>query len=90
MHQAASGERKNFDYSDTDLKNADIIDGWTLYICSPDVADESIYFNPLTYTGIKGVRSLSISEQMSQEAEEKEIDWYTYWPDLQEIIIRES
>ncbi len=78
-----------FNYSDVNLKNADINDGLSLYICSPTCVDDSVYFDPSTYTGIKDVKILSISSQMSQTAEAEGIDWYAYWPDLQEIIIRE-
>ena len=77
-------------YSDKNLKTADITDGLYLYICNPICVENPIYFEPSTYAGIKGVKILSISSQMSQTAEAEGIDWYAYWPDLQEIIIREE
>lgn len=78
-----------FNYSDADLETADLNDGLLLYICNPTCVENPIYFEPSTYTGIEGVKILSISSQMSQVAEAEGIDWYEYWPDLQEIIIRE-
>ena len=77
-------------YSDTSLETADY-DGLSyLYICTPRVTSEPVFFNPSTYTSIKGIKKLNIDQQMQKRAEEEGIDWYACWPDLEEVIVEED
>lgn len=80
-------------YSDSNFWRADYDGFYSLYIECDDLLpeiDKEVFFDPLTYVRIEGIRQLNITSQMQQTAEEKGVDWYEYWPDLEEIIIREE
>ena len=48
---------------------------------------ESIYTEPLTYTSLVNIRKLEISSKLQKKAENDNIDWYAYWPDLESVEI---
>lgn len=77
-------------YSDRRLETADYDGLCSLYISNPNVSEDPFFLNPSTYTSIKGIKKLEINQQMQKRAEEEGIDWYAYWPDLEEIIVREG
>ena len=78
---------KNF--SDSKLEKADYDGLYSLYIFEDRNFDQ-LFYEPSTYTGIEGIKKLDIGFEMQQKAEEEGIDWYTYWPNLEEVIVREA
>ena len=79
---------KNF--SDSKLEKADYDGLYSLYIREAFDGPYEFFHDPSIYTGIEGIRKLNIGEEMQQKAEEEGIDWYAYWPDLEEVIVREA
>lgn len=79
-----------FNYSDSNLEKADYDGFCSLYI--NDYLDhwDSMFLEPLTYTGIEGIRRLEIGIQMQQRADEDGINWYECWPDLEEVIFTDD
>lgn len=49
--------------------------------------DNGFYLNPKIYLDIPGIRYLRIDKAIQDKANEIGIDWYDYWPDLEEIEI---
>ena len=49
--------------------------------------DNGFYLNPKIYLDIPGIRYLRIDKAIQDKANELGIDWYDYWPDLEEIEI---
>lgn len=49
--------------------------------------DNGFYLNPKIYLDIPGIRYLRIDKAIQDKANEMGIDWYEYWPDLEEIEI---
>ena len=49
--------------------------------------DNGCYLNPKIYLDIPGIRYLRIYKAIQDKANEMGIDWYEYWPDLEEIEI---
>lgn len=76
-------------YSDSQLEKADYDGFYTIHIYDLEIADEPFFQDPSTYKKIKGIKKLQIDKQMQQRAESKEIDWYEWWPSLEEIKITE-
>lgn len=76
-------------FSDSKLEKADYEGLYSLYIFEDRNLDQ-LFYEPSTYTGIEGIRKLNIGEEMQKKAEEEGIDWYTYWPDLEEVVVREA
>ncbi len=74
-------------YSDDSLEKADYDGFYSLRIRSPDITREQLFSEPSTYTCIEGIRQLKIDIEMQQRAEEKGIDWYECWPDLEEVTV---
>ena len=74
-------------YSDESLEKADYDGFYSLRIRSPDITREQLFSEPSTYTCIEGIRQLKIDIEMQQRAEEKGIDWYECWPDLEEVTV---
>ena len=77
-------------FSDSKLEKADYDGLYSLYIPEVFAAHNNFFHDPSIYTGIEGIRKLNIGEEMQQKAEEEGIDWYEYWPDLEEVIVREE
>ncbi len=74
-------------FSDDGLEAADY-DGMYA-VCIRKLGDEYDAFcdNPSFYTGIEGIKKLSINAGMKKQAEKEGIDWYELWPDLEEVEV---
>ena len=77
-------------FSDRELEKADYDGLYSLYIREIFAAPNNFFHDPSIYTGIEGIRKLNIDAEMQQKAEEEGIDWYAYWSDLEEVIVREA
>lgn len=59
-----------------------------LIINGTDQGDpDSIYNDPETYQNFPDIKYLKISKKIQKAAEEKGIDWYEYWPELEEVEV---
>lgn len=58
-----------------------------VYIITYNYDSDPIITEPETFTGVTGIKYLMISKEMQEKAEEKGIDWYEIWPDLQEVVV---
>ena len=74
-------------FSDAGLGEADYDGMQAIWIGEPDMVDEECFYDPSFYTGIEGIRKLSIAPQMQKKAEKEGIDWYEIWPDLEEVEV---
>lgn len=55
---------------------------------SSSVSDKSV-FDPMIYSGIEEIKELYVCNEMQMIAEEKGIDWYSYWPMLEVLCVVE-
>lgn len=74
-------------FSDAGLGEADYDGMQAIWIGEPHRMDEESFYDPSFYTGIEGIRKLSIAPQMQKKAEKEGIDWYEIWPDLEEVEV---
>ena len=74
-------------FSDAGLGEADYDRMQAIWIGEPDMVDEEGFYDPSFYTGIEGIRKLTIAPQMQKKAEKEGIDWYEIWPDLEEVEV---
>ncbi len=58
-----------------------------VYIITYNYDSVPIITEPETFTGVTGIKYLMISKEMQEKAEEKGIDWYEIWSDLQEVVV---
>ena len=45
--------------------------------------------NPELYSEIEGIRELHVAKAIQDKADDMGIDWYSYWPDLEKVVIEE-
>ena len=43
--------------------------------------------NPEFYSKIEGIRELHVDEGIQEKADDMGIDWYSYWPDLEVVVV---
>ena len=47
-------------------------------------------FDPELYSEIEGIRELHVAKAMQNMADDKGIDWYSYWPELEKVVVEED
>lgn len=45
--------------------------------------------NPELYLKIEGIRELHVDKAIQKKADDMGIDWYSYWPDLEKVVVEE-
>lgn len=53
------------------------------------LSDLSEYLNPKEFIGVLNIKYLTIDRRIQQQADELMIDWYDYWPNLEEVSVTE-
>ena len=58
------------------------------------ILDQLNYYNEeandLTlYSQIEGIKELHVDKGIQDKADDMGIDWYSYWPDLEKIVVEE-
>ena len=62
-------------------------------LCYLQIDDQS-YFNeatcdPTLYSQIEGIKELHVDKGIQDKADDMGIDWYSYWPDLEKVVVKE-
>ncbi|MCR5210583.1 MAG: hypothetical protein K6C99_10265 [Lachnospiraceae bacterium] len=47
-------------------------------------------FSPDLYSQIEGINELHVDKEIQDIANEKGIDWYTYWPELETVVVEDN
>lgn len=79
-----SGLRSVMFYLNNDIKdeNGEIVDNsYKLQIYRGD---------PELYSQIEGIKELHVDKGIQDIADEKGIDWYTYWPELETVVVEDN
>ncbi len=45
--------------------------------------------DPSLYSQIKGIKELHVDKGIQEKADDMGIDWYSYWPDLEKVVVEE-
>ena len=65
--------------------------GGLTYLQIYDLPDHDLEaFDPELYSEIEGIRELHVAKAMQDIADEKGIDWYSYWPELEKVVVEEQ
>lgn len=51
---------------------------------------DDVFLNPDTYVEIEGIKELTLSQELYDSSEEKGIDWFEIWPELEHITVYDS
>ncbi len=62
-------------------------DGLERLVISGFGYSKCVYDQPSTYIQLPNIKYLSVSEEIQRKADEQEIDWYDYWPDLESVEV---
>ena len=74
-------------FSDAGLEAADYDGMYAICIRKPGDTCDLFGDSPSIYTGIEGIKKLSLNAGMKKQAEKEGIDWYELWPDLEEVEV---
>lgn len=74
-------------YSDTSLEKADLPGAGSVDAMSPDISGSDLFRDPEIYTYFKDVRYFKIDDELKKTADEKGIDWYQVWDNLESFEI---
>lgn len=74
-------------YSDKSLEKADLQGAGSVYAIYTDIESSELFNNPEIYTHFKDVRYFAIDKKLQNIAEEKGIDWYQVWDNLESFEI---
>ena len=85
-HSGGNGRTAQLaNYSDSSLKAPDY-DGLQGLICS-GWPGAIVYADPSVYISLQDIRSLLIDKDMQTRAENRNIDWYEIWPELENVEV---
>ena len=45
--------------------------------------------DPTLYSQIEGIKELHVDKAIQEKADDMGIDWYSYWPDLEKVVVEE-
>ena len=76
-------------YSDSQLEYPDL-DGLGRVVILGNYSEGFKYNSPKTYSLLPNIKYLEVKEHIQENANFEGIDWYDYWPDLENILLLDS
>lgn len=74
-------------YSDSSVEKADLSGAGNVEAMLPDISGDDLFRDPEIYTYFKDVRYFKIDDKLQKTAEEKGIDWYKVWDNLENFEV---
>ena len=76
-------------YSDSQLEYPDL-EGLGRVVILGNYSEGFKYNRPKTYSLLPNIKYLEVKEHIQENANFEGIDWYDYWPDLENIVLLDS
>ena len=74
-------------YSDESNDKADLEGLYNLHIVHLMFNHDSFWDDLSIYSKFKGIKYLTVTDIIQEQADEQGIDWYEYWPELENVEI---
>ncbi len=74
-------------YTDETIDEADLEGLYNLHITHLMFDHDSFWDDLSIYSSFTGIRYLTVTDIIQQQADEEGIDWYEFWPDLESVEV---
>lgn len=74
-------------YTDENGDKSDLNGFYNLQLIHLKFRHDSFWDDLSIYSSFSGIRYLTVTDIIQQQAEEQGIDWYEYWPELEKVEI---